>query len=82
MHSMNPTIRRASPTDAAALATIDAKRKRAAQTQRAISSHIEKRWRLEEENIHRERANHEASLRDLAAIGAPYVRLVTVFSGE
>ena len=74
--------RRVEQWETAALATIDAKRKRAAQTQRGVSPLIEKRWRLEEENVHRERANHEAGLRDLAAIGAPYVRLVAVFSAE
>ncbi len=43
---------------------------------------LDKRLRQEEEGIAAARRDHEAWLKQLQGAGAPYLRLVAVFSGE
>ena len=73
--------RRVAAWEERAIAAITARRKRHEATGR-IPPFVEKRLTQEEAGVRRERKNHEEWLKQLQAAGAPYIRLVAVFSGE
>lgn len=64
------------------LAVVGAKRWRVEEKQGRVSVLLEKRLRLEEESIRGAGLNHAEWLKKIQVAGAPYLRLVAVFSGE
>lgn len=62
-------------------ALIDARAERYRRGHDKVPAHLARRLEQERQNLSRFRENHERWLKSLAAHGAPYIRLVAVFTG-
>ncbi|KYF78232.1 hypothetical protein BE11_12315 [Sorangium cellulosum] len=74
--------RRVTEWHARSLAALAERRERYEARQERVPVLLERKLRDEERSIERARRNHREWIERLQAAGAPYVRLVAVFSGE